>query len=147
MPTLADLFGTYYLVNPGGVDFSSIRVHYAGAGRECRAVHASAFTVGSDIYFAGANGFPVPYEIEHYVAASGHLTAWASIDLEPGGAMAYLYYGGGSAAPDTPALWTSYAAVYPAVPAGRYAVWGDGGVPVGPVVISGGQVARFHWPG
>jgi len=44
------------------------------------------------------------------------------------------------------AAGTSYAAVYPAVPAGRYAVWGDGGVPVGTVVISGGQVACFHWP-
>ena len=52
MPTLADLFGAYYLVGHGGVDFSSIRVHYAGANRACRAVHARAFTVGSDIYFA-----------------------------------------------------------------------------------------------
>jgi len=44
------------------------------------------------------------------------------------------------------AAGTSYAAVYPSVPAGRYAVWGDGDVPVGTVVISGGQVASFHWP-
>ena len=42
---------------------------------------------------------------------------------------------------------TSYAAVYPDVPAGRYTIWGDDGVPVGTAVISGGQVASFHWPG
>jgi hypothetical protein len=42
---------------------------------------------------------------------------------------------------------TSYAAVYPDVPAGRYTIWGDGGVLVGTAVISGGQVASFHWPG
>ena len=41
----------------------------------------------------------------------------------------------------------SYAAVYPDVPAGRYTIWGDDGVPVGTAVISGGQVASFHWPG
>jgi len=42
---------------------------------------------------------------------------------------------------------TSYAAVYAGVPAGRYTVWGDDGAPVGTAVISGGQVASFHWPG
>jgi hypothetical protein len=42
---------------------------------------------------------------------------------------------------------TSYAAVYPGVPAGRYTIWGDGGAPVGTAVIAGGQVASFHWPG
>jgi hypothetical protein len=41
----------------------------------------------------------------------------------------------------------SYAAVYPGVPAGRYTIWGDDGVPAGTVVISGGEVASFHWPG
>ena len=41
----------------------------------------------------------------------------------------------------------SYAAVYPDVPAGRYTIWGDDGVPAGTAVISGGQVASFHWPG
>jgi hypothetical protein len=41
----------------------------------------------------------------------------------------------------------SYAAVYPDVPAGRYTIWGDDGAPAGTVVISGGQVASFHWPG
>jgi hypothetical protein len=42
---------------------------------------------------------------------------------------------------------TSYAAVYPDIPADRYTIWGDDGVPAGTVVISGGQVASFHWPG
>jgi hypothetical protein len=40
-----------------------------------------------------------------------------------------------------------YAAVYPDIPAGRYTIWGDDGVPVGTAVISGGQVASFRWPG
>jgi hypothetical protein len=42
---------------------------------------------------------------------------------------------------------TSYAAVYPGVPAGRYTIWGGDGTPLGTAVISGGQVASFHWPG
>ncbi|HTU73627.1 MAG TPA: hypothetical protein VMG38_08915 [Trebonia sp.] len=42
---------------------------------------------------------------------------------------------------------TSYAALYPDVPAGRYTIWGDDGAPAGTTVISGGQVASFHWPG
>jgi hypothetical protein len=41
---------------------------------------------------------------------------------------------------------TSHAAVYPGVPAGRYTIWGDDGVPVGTAVISGGQMASFRWP-
>jgi hypothetical protein len=42
---------------------------------------------------------------------------------------------------------TSYAAVYPGVPAGRYTIWGDDGAPVGTAVIAGAQVVSFHWPG
>ena len=49
LPTLADLFGAYYLVGHGGVHFSSIRVHYAWlAHRACQVVFARTFTVGSD---------------------------------------------------------------------------------------------------
>jgi hypothetical protein len=44
------------------------------------------------------------------------------------------------------AAGTSYAAVYPSVPADRYTIWGNDGVPVGSAVISGGHVASFHWP-
>lgn len=44
------------------------------------------------------------------------------------------------------AAGTAYAAVYPEVPAGRYTVWGDDDVPVGTVVVSGGEVASFRWP-
>lgn len=44
------------------------------------------------------------------------------------------------------AAGTSYAAVYPGVPAGRYTIWENNGVPVGTAVISGGLVASFHWP-
>jgi Domain of unknown function (DUF4157) len=82
LPTLAELFGRYYLVNPGGVDFSSIRVHYVGADRECRAVHASAFTVGSDIYFADGAFTPhtqaglwlLAHEVAHVVQQSAVAT-------------------------------------------------------------------------
>jgi len=39
---------------------------------------------------------------------------------------------------------TSYAAVYPAVPAGRYIIWRDQeGTPAGTVTVEGGHVARF----
>jgi hypothetical protein len=44
------------------------------------------------------------------------------------------------------AAGASYAAVYPGVPAGRYTIWGDDDVPVGMVVIVGGQVTSFRWP-
>jgi hypothetical protein len=44
------------------------------------------------------------------------------------------------------AAGTSYAAVYPGVPADRYTIWGEDGVPVGTAVISGGQAATFRWP-
>lgn len=79
---MADLFGTYYLVNPGGVDFSSIRVHYVGADRACRAVRASAFTVGSDIYFADGAFAPharaglwlLAHEVAHVVQQSAGTT-------------------------------------------------------------------------
>ena len=44
------------------------------------------------------------------------------------------------------ATGVSYAAVYPAVPAGRYTVWRDADTPMGEVTVSGGRVADFHWP-
>jgi len=44
------------------------------------------------------------------------------------------------------AAGASYAAVYPGVPAGRYTIWGEDGVPVGTAVISGGAAAPFRWP-
>lgn len=40
----------------------------------------------------------------------------------------------------------SYAAVYPAVPAGAYTVWREDGVAAGQVAIHGGEVSRFRWP-
>lgn len=42
---------------------------------------------------------------------------------------------------------TSYAAVYPGVPAGQYTVWRDSATPAGTVTITGGHAATFHWPG
>jgi len=51
MATFADLFTTCYLTGGSGVEFSSIRLHYQGADRICRAFGATALAVGSDIYF------------------------------------------------------------------------------------------------
>jgi hypothetical protein len=51
MATFADLFTTCYLTGGSGVDFSSVRLHYPGADRVCRAFGATALAVGSDIYF------------------------------------------------------------------------------------------------
>jgi hypothetical protein len=51
MATFADLFKARYLTGGSGVDFSSVRLHYRGADRICRASGAAALTVGSDIYF------------------------------------------------------------------------------------------------
>jgi hypothetical protein len=42
---------------------------------------------------------------------------------------------------------TTYAAVYPGVPAGTYTIWRDPVTPAGTVVVSGGTVATFDWPG
>jgi hypothetical protein len=39
-----------------------------------------------------------------------------------------------------------HAAVYPAVPAGRYTVWRDAVTPAATVTVSGGSVIDCHWP-
>ena len=44
------------------------------------------------------------------------------------------------------AAGTSYAAVYPGVPAGEYTVWREDGAQAGRVVIHGGEVSIFRWP-
>jgi hypothetical protein len=44
------------------------------------------------------------------------------------------------------AAGVSYAAAYPAVPAGEYTVWREDGVAVGRVAIHGGEVSWFRWP-
>jgi len=46
--------------------------------------------------------------------------------------------------------WTAgrvrYAAVYPALAAGEYTVWGDPLTPVATVTVDGGRIASCHWP-
>jgi len=44
------------------------------------------------------------------------------------------------------AAGTSYAAVYPDLPAGQYLIWRRMDTPVGEVTIDGGMVTRFRWP-
>jgi hypothetical protein len=41
---------------------------------------------------------------------------------------------------------TSYAAVYPGIPAGQYTVWRDALIPAGTITVTGSQVASFRWP-
>lgn len=41
---------------------------------------------------------------------------------------------------------TSYAAVYPALPAADYTVYRPDGTPAGQVTIQGGQATRYRWP-
>jgi hypothetical protein len=45
------------------------------------------------------------------------------------------------------AAGTRYAAVYPGLPEGRYTVWADSSDPAGSVVITGGRVTTWNWPG
>jgi hypothetical protein len=40
---------------------------------------------------------------------------------------------------------TTYAAVYPGLPAGDYIIWRDRATPAGTVTITGGQVTRHQW--
>jgi hypothetical protein len=42
---------------------------------------------------------------------------------------------------------TSYAAVYPGLPAGRYTIWRDQDRPAATVTVTGGQVSTCRWPG
>jgi len=45
------------------------------------------------------------------------------------------------------AAGTRYAAVYPGLSAGRYTVWAATRDPAGAVVITGGCVTSWNWPG
>ena len=42
---------------------------------------------------------------------------------------------------------TRYAAVYPGLPEGRYTVWADSRERAGSLVITGGCVTSWSWPG
>ena len=41
---------------------------------------------------------------------------------------------------------TRYAAVYPDLPAGSYAIWADEESRAGSVVVAGGRVTNWSWP-
>jgi hypothetical protein len=41
---------------------------------------------------------------------------------------------------------TTYAAVYPSLPAGRYTIWRGEHSPAATAAITGGQVTSCHWP-
>ncbi len=40
----------------------------------------------------------------------------------------------------------TFAAVYPALPAGRYTLWRDADTPAGALTIADGEVTEWHWP-
>jgi hypothetical protein len=86
LATLAELFRARY--RTAGVDFASVRVHWAGApgddtDRACRALGARAFTTGQDIYFAAAAFRPdtrgglwlLAHEVAHVVQQTAGRTA------------------------------------------------------------------------
>src|ERR1700678_2623328 len=88
LPTLADLFQAYYRPGPRRVDFASIRLHYTGADPACQALHARAFTVGADIYFADGAFAPhtraglwlLAHEVAHVVQqCAGETSASGSV--------------------------------------------------------------------
>ena len=41
---------------------------------------------------------------------------------------------------------TTYAAVYPSLPAGRYTIWRSERSPAVTASITGGEVSSCHWP-
>lgn len=41
---------------------------------------------------------------------------------------------------------TSYAAVYPSLPAADYTIWRDATTPAGRVTVQGRQATRYRWP-
>ena len=83
LPELADLFMTRYPPGQSSIDFASIRLHYTGADVACRALHARAFTVGRDIYFADGAFAPhtraglwlLAHEVAHVVQQSAGETS------------------------------------------------------------------------
>jgi hypothetical protein len=96
---LADLFSACYRLGGGqgadqGIDFSSVRLHPAGAERACRALRARAFTVGRDIYFAAGAFAPhtpgglrlLAHEVAHVVQQQ--CGPVAALDAGPGLAVA-----------------------------------------------------------
>ncbi len=44
------------------------------------------------------------------------------------------------------AAGVTYAAVYPAVPAGSYTIWRDAATPAATVTITGGTITSCQWP-
>lgn len=117
---------------------SHVRVHPEGAAPGHAVAHATG--AGSVILELGE-------DIGVLVLHTPARLHGAEIEISPDGADPREHRTHSLVRERVTASGTSYAAVYPSVPAGRYAVWGDGDVQVGTVVISGGQVASFHWPG
>jgi hypothetical protein len=78
------------------------------------AAHARAD--GSDIYFTDASDAAIPYQIQRWDPASGHLLAWflAAQLTKNTNATFYIRYGGMQAAPaqDPPSVFAAYAAVW-----------------------------------
>jgi hypothetical protein len=40
----------------------------------------------------------------------------------------------------------TFAAVYPALPSGRYTIWREADTPAGVLTIADGEVTEWHWP-
>lgn len=120
---------------------SHARVHAEGAAAGHAAAHAAGATGAGSVVLELGGDIGV---LVLHVPARLHGT---EIEISPEGGGPHGRRTHSLVRERVTASGTSYAAVYPDVPAGRYTIWGDDGVPVGTTVISGGQVACFHWPG
>jgi hypothetical protein len=77
---------------------------------------ARATASGADLHFTGAGGTPLPYQLQRWTQATGHLEAWVKVDLDDDlPTVVELRYGepGAAHAPDPPAVFSSaFAAVW-----------------------------------
>jgi hypothetical protein len=119
---------------------SYTRVHTEGAAASQATVHAAGATgVGSVILELGGD---IGALVLH---APGRLHG-TEIEISPESDGRSGHRTHSLVRERVTAAGTSYAAVYPSLSANRYVIWGIDGVPVGTAIISGGQVASFHWP-
>jgi hypothetical protein len=120
---------------------SHVRVHTEGAAAGQAAAHAAGATgAGSVVLELGG-------EIGVLVLHAPDRLHGTEVEISPESDGPHGHRTHSLVRERVTASGTSYAAVYPGVPAGRYTIWGDDGAPVGTVVISAGQVASFRWPG
>jgi hypothetical protein len=140
MATFADLFTTCYLTGGNGVDFSSVRLHYRGADRVCRAFGATALAVGSDIYFRdGAFAPHTPDGLRILAHEVAHV-----VQQHRGPVAARRVPGGLAVAPAGSAEEREADAAADALLSGRPFVFARAGVPSGTSAAPGSRVIQRY---